>query len=598
MTRSRWPRMMQFGRALQRICKRIVHSNPQYGPVKMAKIDIADGFYRVWVQLRDILKLGVALPSAHGQAPLIAFPLALPMGWVESPPYFTALTETACDMANALLATQDVQLRHPHRLEVMASTPPASGGGTLTRVATSRAPTPAGLDVSRSRPPPVGAVDVYVDDFLLLAQTKRQQTRVMRAALHAIDGVFRPLQPTDPEHRKEPTSIKKMQQGDACWLPYKRMLGWDIDTRALTLNLPPHRIERLRDVLEWLRPPRKRLSRAKWHRMLGELRSMSPALPGTRGLFSTLQDALSRGDHSRVRLTQHVYDTADDFTTLVDSLAERPTRLTELVPTAPTHIGACDACQVGMGGVWLACDERTPPFVWRQRFAPLVAGALITSDNPRGSLSISDLELAGMIAHKDALASTHDIRERTIWVASDNRAAVSWSTKGSSTSVAARAYLLRLNALHQRHYRYLARHHYIPGPVNSMADDASRRWDMSDDDLLTHLNTAYPQAHSWTMHHLPSAINCALTGALCKRRQPLVSERSASADASWRLWRPSARAYNWTHGPWAQRPHSTAPALCTAIPHRIDRARPPTCPISHSGGCRTAVDRRTPGWGP
>lgn len=80
---------MQFGRALQRILAKIVYADPRYGPVFMSKIDVADGFYRVWLQHRDIPKLGVALPTSPGEAPLVAlvaFPLALPMGWVESPP--------------------------------------------------------------------------------------------------------------------------------------------------------------------------------------------------------------------------------------------------------------------------------------------------------------------------------------------------------------------------------------------------------------------------------------------------------------------------------------------------------------------------------
>ena len=70
----------------------------------MAKIDIADGFYRVWLQIADIPQLGVALPTTPGGDPLVAFPLALPMGWVESPPYFTSLTETSCGLANNMLA--------------------------------------------------------------------------------------------------------------------------------------------------------------------------------------------------------------------------------------------------------------------------------------------------------------------------------------------------------------------------------------------------------------------------------------------------------------------------------------------------------------
>ena len=79
------PETLQFGWALQRVLQRIVEADPRYGPVFLSKIDIADGFYRVWLQLADIPKLGVVLPTSPGQLPLIAFPLALPMGWVESP---------------------------------------------------------------------------------------------------------------------------------------------------------------------------------------------------------------------------------------------------------------------------------------------------------------------------------------------------------------------------------------------------------------------------------------------------------------------------------------------------------------------------------
>jgi hypothetical protein len=250
---------------------------------------------------------------------------------------------------------------------------------------------------------------------------------------------------------------------------------------------------------------------------------MSPALPGTRGLFSVLQAALSLGDATRVRLNQQVYDTAADFSTLVDSLAARPTRLHELVPTTPSHVGACDACQWGMGGVWLPNDGISPPIVWRHPFPPHITAALVTSANRTGALSISDFELTGIVAHKDILARAHDVRERTIWIASDNRAAVSWATKGSATSLAARAYLLQYSALHQRAFRYLARHHYIPGPVNAMADDASRHWHLSDSALLSHFNSSYPQSSSWQLHHLRPATNSAVIGALCRKRRNTVS---------------------------------------------------------------------------
>jgi hypothetical protein len=55
---------------------------------------------------------------------MIGFPLALPMGWVTSPPYFTAATETITDMANAALAN-DTKFP-PHRLDSISESDPDS----------------------------------------------------------------------------------------------------------------------------------------------------------------------------------------------------------------------------------------------------------------------------------------------------------------------------------------------------------------------------------------------------------------------------------------------------------------------------------------
>lgn len=203
-----------------------------------------------------------------------------------------------------------------------------------------------------------------------MAQTRRQRERVPRATLTAIEEVLRPLSDSDSPHRKEPASVKKRLKGDACWSTRKRILGWDMDTDSLSLHLPPHRLDWLREVLSWLLPPRKQLSIARWHKVLGELRSMSPALPGTRGLFSVLQAALQHTERHRERITRRIYDLANDFLLLVHSVYDRPTRLAELVPTSPSDVvGACDACQVGMGGVCFdSLDDRTPPILWCQHF--------------------------------------------------------------------------------------------------------------------------------------------------------------------------------------------------------------------------------------
>lgn len=225
------PDAMQFGKALQRILTKIVHADPTYGPVWLSKIDIADGFYRIGLRPSDVPRLGVILPTST-DIPLVALLLSLPMGWVESPPYFTVATETASDLLNEALHRRHVL--PPHPLELLAATPPSdevppSGGRAKCSAS------PAGTS---PRSPPLAYGDVYVDDFILAAQTRRQRRKVLRAALHSIDTIFRPLAGGDNPSRKEPVSVKKLLQGDACWATRKTVLGWDFDTQSETLNLP------------------------------------------------------------------------------------------------------------------------------------------------------------------------------------------------------------------------------------------------------------------------------------------------------------------------------------------------------------------------
>jgi hypothetical protein len=112
---------MQFGRALERILYLIRHSNPQFGPVHLGKIDLSDGFYRVALDADAVSELATVLPRYANEEQLIAFPLVLPMGWVESPPWFCAATETIADLANHWPAHLTPP---PHPLEAAAQTPP------------------------------------------------------------------------------------------------------------------------------------------------------------------------------------------------------------------------------------------------------------------------------------------------------------------------------------------------------------------------------------------------------------------------------------------------------------------------------------------
>ena len=114
---------MQFGKALQRILEAIVTAHPKYGPVHMMKVDISDGFYRIWLNLQDCPRLAVSVPPLEGTEPLLAVPMVLPMGWTESPPYFCSATETVADLANHRVTMGWNPM--PHHLDQVADTVPA-----------------------------------------------------------------------------------------------------------------------------------------------------------------------------------------------------------------------------------------------------------------------------------------------------------------------------------------------------------------------------------------------------------------------------------------------------------------------------------------
>jgi hypothetical protein len=107
------PKAMQFGGALTHVIHGIVYANPEYGAIRTMKVDIADNYYRIWVQPNDIPKLTIVLPPLPGTTkPLVALPMDLPMGWVESPPQFCTAAETAADLANKRLLRPTMSVPH------------------------------------------------------------------------------------------------------------------------------------------------------------------------------------------------------------------------------------------------------------------------------------------------------------------------------------------------------------------------------------------------------------------------------------------------------------------------------------------------------
>ena len=110
---------MQFGGTLARILRSVRRANPLCGPTRLSKHDIKDGCCRMFLRARDCPQLAITLPHCESKEPLVAVPMALTMGWVDSPMSFCVMSETTADEANRRFALAP---RHcpRHRLSSIA----------------------------------------------------------------------------------------------------------------------------------------------------------------------------------------------------------------------------------------------------------------------------------------------------------------------------------------------------------------------------------------------------------------------------------------------------------------------------------------------
>jgi hypothetical protein len=167
-TISHAPDSIQFGNAFYRFLHRLQRADTHNGPIFLSKTDISDAFMRVWIALSTIPSLGALLPTHMGEEPLVAFPLILPMGWMDSPNYLCAVTETAADLANSRFSAGHLTTVH-HPLSDLANTKPPA------------APSPPSPAVAVLLPPPntrscgplqqpLNYMEVYMDNFLHATQ--------------------------------------------------------------------------------------------------------------------------------------------------------------------------------------------------------------------------------------------------------------------------------------------------------------------------------------------------------------------------------------------------------------------------------------------
>ena len=539
--------MVQLGQVVRRLINVMAEHRHHGHHFKFAKLDVTDGFWRMAVSDEDAWNFCYVLPSLQERKSLddieIVVPNSLQMGWCESPPFFCSGSETARDIMEAI----KLQNLPPHKYEadMLRNVDPSDTVASVEGLVT--------------------LLEVYVDDFIgatnNTAHTHLRQ--LSRAMLHGVHSIFPPPEVTG-HNGFDSIAFKKLVKGEGVWDVKKEILGWEFNGETYTIQLPE---KKLKDICSLIKKmlKKKQVPLNQFQKLAGKLQHASLAIPGGRALFTPFDMAM-KDDPELIVLDDTLKQCIEDWRCLVQCLAHEPTAVQQLVTLPPTYIAYTDACKLGAGGVWCSGTETVRPFLWQMEWPQDIQDMLITAENPTGTITINDLELAGALLGFLVLESLGvRLRYRHIATFCDNMTTVVWAYKLRNSKSRIAGYLLRFLGLrmHQSKCSSMVPHH-IAGEENLMADVISRAFKEGKyfhvaNDLVSYFNKNFPlaQATSWHECNVPSALFSSVTACLRGKLLPMASllrqtqpgKSTGGAGNNTQAWPASTPSSN-TSTPW------------------------------------------------
>ena len=504
----------QMGHSLIRIIHAFAEADEE-AKIFMAKWDVKDGFWRLNCEEGEEYNFAYVLPQPEGEPPILVVPTSLQMGWIESPPYFCAASETGRDVAEQY-AERPVGSLPPHK---------------FLRYAT-------GSDAYKDLPPDCLAAllymyEVYVDDYISIAMplSQRQLDHLANAMGHGIHDVF----PTSADPVDDAMAFKKMERGDCLYDTKKDILGFNFDGILKTIWLEDAKRESLLTILgTWSR--RASLRRGTpWQEYLSvtaKIRHAFLSVPAGKGLLSPFNRLMSMQPPPPVvyfHRNTSLRNAVSECRALLLESTKSPTKCRELVSAWPDYVGVKDASRHGVGGVIVGERLGCPPTVFRLQWPEDIQNDMKTKDNPNGTITNSDLEMAGLVLLFLVMEDVcGDLREKHVALFSDNSPTVSWVRRMASRRSLVAEQLVRALALRLKESGAspLTPFH-IRGIHNAMTDIPSRSWGSvpkwhckSHDELLTLFNARFPLPHkaSWNVYQISTDIATRVISALRHKR--------------------------------------------------------------------------------
>jgi hypothetical protein len=561
----------QLGHSLSRIIHAFA-STSKDEKIFMAKWDIKDGFWRLDCQHGQEWNFAYVLPRLDGPSTELVIPTSLQMGWIESPPYFCAASETARDVAESYIESP-VGSMPAHRF--------------LEHTATSKPYAELPLESPAAAPGLKYLVDVYVDDFigLVIPTSRVQLDHVANSVMCGIHDVF----PPDEVEQEDPISLKKLLQGEGSWDVVKDILGFVFDGSNKTIWLTDGKRDALLATMKgWLRSTRKNARFGvpfhEFRSIMYKVRHAFLAIPAGKGLLSPFYKILGKAPPVVfLRRQRKLYDAVLECMVFLRESGSAPTPCRSLVVAWPDVVCVTDASSFGVGGIIIGENVALPPTVFRMQWPAEITRAVQSGQNPQGTITNSDLELAGLLLLFLVLESVvGDLANMHVALYSDNSPSVHWVQRLASKSSQVAMQLIRALALRLQVTKAspLTTLH-IAGQDNAMTDVPSRsfgstaRWYCpTDTQFLTLYNNLFPlpNQESWTAYRLSSKARMRVISILQMKDFSMAEWRRLPKPATpiGPIGSSLSNLWAWTH---TYRTHPTSPGSDSspALPHSSER---------------------------
>jgi hypothetical protein len=514
--------MYELGNVIPRIIWAMALSKDKTTPFMFTKVDLKDGYWRMAVNADDAWNFAYVLPGAGPDDPIqLVIPDALQMGWSESPPFFCAATETARDIIDDKIRNNVLLPEQPME-DIMMDIDWSNVN-----------PLHPPLTTETEKRDFLQLIEVYIDDFIGVIQSTNE-SHLRQFSRRILDGITKVFPPPELSGSKmtHPVSEKKLI-ADGIWNTRKEILGWLFDGMARTIELPQQKCDELLLELKTIRRLRK-LDVKRFQKLHGRLQFATIAIPCGKPILGQLNWYMSSTTKNKGRkliVTEDLQGILRDWSALIRLVGKRPTHVAELIEHPPSYQGFVDASKWGVGGVWFSGTKHLIPIVWFYEWPQEIRDQFCSSTNKTGTLTISDLELTGILLQWLVLEHIVDLstlRDASVSIWCDNLPAVAWMYKFRTSTSLVAARILRALAvrLHTNRAALLSVEH-ISGIYNTMADVASRQHSLDNTVFLTNFSKLFrpPQGESWTMCLLSNKITSKVSSELLKKQSTLESWR-------------------------------------------------------------------------